>query len=642
MHRIALLPALAAGLLLGAAARAQTPDKPPPWWGVQDENTVSLYWNFDTPFPAGTFPAPTATVVPSWYQPAVTLGVPTPNLVWIPSLAGNIGVLGMVGSGSSQSAALDLTVDNEPHQDWIKIFWFQFDVFEGTSGSVIAELEKNLAYDRAGIFEKHDVSPLGNGWERVTVAAQLIPQPDDEGIDWSFFEGAFGTVAIDNLYVNSKCVKPGADEVGNALGDVNTPPIDLTQLTGGAECRGVAATQGPAPAFARRYWISTRAASVGTPHSLLRIDGGAVSGTTAFPDTISTTPNGLGDLTVETVVDTTGAVTNQLVYVIADQRPSSGQVFLRRVDQGGTLIGSVVLNGFPSTAAVTAAQTLGLAFDPSGDLGAGTFWVSYTDQLGNGFAREYSRSGTPRGDVAIPSGCSGLGYDDILGNFYGWSRTPTATPTTPIQANGFEWSGYDFQPTGVRFCGDLTRPNGLGPRGGVALGFDVYRRRGVARAALQMVCLVDTPNAGTPTGRQWLYEIAGPFRFGFSVLGRCRMENGPPFVGSTNFQVGLSSRPRTLFAMLILGFSNTTSALGPLPLPLGLVTGWDESILSISPDVTSALLAPTTPGEFSLPIPIPAGASLAYTPIHFQWLALDTGIAGGFALTQGGKTVIYP
>ena len=38
---------------LGASAVAQAPTKTPPWWGVQDEVTVSLYWDFNTSFPAG-------------------------------------------------------------------------------------------------------------------------------------------------------------------------------------------------------------------------------------------------------------------------------------------------------------------------------------------------------------------------------------------------------------------------------------------------------------------------------------------------------------------------------------------------------------------------------------------------------------
>ena len=146
----------------------------------------------------------------------------------------------------------------------------------------------------------------------------------------------------------------------------------------------------------------------------------------------------------------------------------------------------------------------------SGDAGQGSFWVSSTDQGGQGALREFSATsgallGTPR---PFPAGCTGLGYDDTLGRFYGFSRLPQPTPSQPIQVNGFEVSAYDFAPTGVRFCGDLTLGNGAGPRGGVAAGFDVFRSRAAPTAQLTMVCLVDTPN--NPQSQQWLYELKTP------------------------------------------------------------------------------------------------------------------------------------
>jgi hypothetical protein len=64
--------------------------------------------------------------------------------------------------------------------------------------------------------------------------------------------------------------------------------------------------------------------------------------------------------------------------------------------------------------------------------------------------------------------------------------------------------------------------------------------------------------------------------------------------------------------------------------------------LSISPDVNTGLLLPSAPGEFSFQVPIPAAAALGYAPVFFQWLALDTGINGFFAMSQAGKTVLYP
>jgi hypothetical protein len=65
-------------------------------------------------------------------------------------------------------------------------------------------------------------------------------------------------------------------------------------------------------------------------------------------------------------------------------------------------------------------------------------------------------------------------------------------------------------------------------------------------------------------------------------------------------------------------------------------------VLSVSPDLSSPLLTPSAPGEFRFTFPVPATAALGYAPIYFQWLALDAGIPGFFALTQAGKTVLYP
>ena len=131
-HHLHRLSCAITTALLGSTLLAQTPvpENPPPWWRVQDNVTVSLAWDFSGPAPL----SPTLVVAPAWYNPAVTQALPTGPLQIIPVLNGHTNVLGLVGNGTAQSARLDLTVDNDPHLNWIKIFWFQFDVFEGTSG----------------------------------------------------------------------------------------------------------------------------------------------------------------------------------------------------------------------------------------------------------------------------------------------------------------------------------------------------------------------------------------------------------------------------------------------------------------------------------------------------------------------------
>jgi hypothetical protein len=637
---------LAAALWSGGLI-AQTPENPPPWWRVQDNVTVSLYWDFNTPFANGTFPPPTLVVAPPWYNPAVTQGVATANLRYVASLGGFNGVCGVTSAGGPVSADLDLTVDNDPYPDWVKLFWFQYDEFEGAAGSIRAAIEESLGYKRAIISEKSVA--LGGGWNRVTVEAQLIPQPDDEGIDFSFLLSAAGAIGIDNLYVNSKCEKPPPDETGDALGDVDRR-TDLDAVTGAADCRAAAVVEGPGPTFAREYWVVATAALAGTPHRLLRLGGSpptSVVATFPLPATTITAPQGPGDIAVERAT-TTGGQATSIVWAIVDNRAAGGAVTLAGVNAATGAATALALAGFPPPSIVPTNQMLGLAFEPSGEFGLGTFWVSSTDANGQGALREFSRNPASPGallDVrAIEPQCTGLAYDDSLGNFYAFSRRVQATPSQPIQAHGYEISGYDFAATGVRFCSDLTLPNGAGPRGGLARGLEVWRSRSQTTAALSLVCVVDTPgNAATSRS---LVELAGPFAFGWSVLGRCGMADvgtfrGLPFLGSS-FEVTLRGVPNSPFAMLWLGFSNTTSAAGPLPLPVGGLLGWPESTLSVSPDLNSPLLTPSAPGEFRFAFPVPSNAALGYTPLYFQWLALDSGINGFFALTQAGKTVLYP
>lgn len=632
MIRIVLASALALGLLHPSAA-AQTPEKPPPWWGVSDDVTVSLHWNFDAPFPPGSPPlAPNFAVVPPWYNNPlpVTGWTATPNLRHVPTLAGHIGALGLVGNGALQQATLSLRVDNDPHLDWVKIFWIQFDRFAGATGDVGATITQSLGtYNRAIVAETRE--PIGNGWERVTIQAQLIPQPDDEDIDWTFLESAFGTAAIDDLYVNSRCIKPRPDEDGDALGDVVAPPINLTLATGGADCLAAAATLQPTPIPQARYWVAARATSAASPHRIFQLTntGTVVGAALNLPSTGLVAPLGPTDLCVETLRDAAGAIVQEYVYAIIDERSSpGGNVVLRALDANtGILVPArdVTLTGFP----LIPQQRFGVAFDPSGDLGLGSFWVSapqIATPLGS-LAYEFGRTGQLLDTRPIPGGTTGLAYDDALGNFYCFSREPLNPPPPggPVQVNGYEISGYDFEPTGARFCGDLTLPNPGGPRGGLAAGIDAYRTYGGVRSQLRLVCVTEVQSGGT----QYVYELAAPFGYGYSRFGRCRMRNGPPFLGSS-FDVALTGVPTSALAMLFVGFDDAIVPVLP------------EGFASVLPSVSSAFVAPSAPGEFDLPIALPNVLALGYQPVFFQWVVLDSTAPGLVGLSQAGKTVLYP
>lgn len=633
MNLPTMLRALTTSALFAVLASGQ--DRPPPWWGVQHEVGISLFWNFDTPFLPGLPPAPSAVVASaSWYNPAETAWTAPSNMIWIPTLNGHTGVLGMVGNGSGTSALLKLKVDNDPHYDWVKIFWFQFDALEGSSGSIERAIEKDLAQYKRTSVEQY-VEPLGGGWERVTIKAQLYPQPNDETISWRFLEGAFGTIGIDNLYVNSKCIQPGADKDGKALGERDGGVIDLTAATGGAVCSAVAVTQGPGPAFVRTYWVGANATSPGQPHAIVRLNqAGTQLGATTLPDTTVTTPDGPGDLAVADLGIAPG-VTQTFVYALVDRRPSGGNVVLRAVDLLGVLTPArdVVLAGFP----LPPGQPFGLAFEPTGNLGNGSFWITGNDGSGNGQALEWSRNGTLIDGHAVPAGCAGLGYDEALGNFYGFSRATRPSPLGPVQVNGFEWSNYDHQLTGVEFCGDLTIPNGTGPRGGLAGGLHAYRPKGPATSELRLVCVVDVP----AQGKQLLYELAAPFGFGWSQFGRMGMAGGPPFVGNSGWQVKLFGVPEAIAAVFVIGFSNTTDLGVPLPIDLT-PNGLPESMQSVSADIVLFGIPPSGPGEFTIPLPVPLTPTLGYATIYTQFVVLDPSVLGLYAGTQAGKTVVYP
>ena len=628
-HHSKLLSSLILGLIVVNAV-AQAPENPPPWWGVQDNVTVSLSWTFDTAFPNGQpDPVPSFAVTPSWYNN------PSPwtassNVTWIANLAGQQGVCGLVGNGT---ATIDLFVDNDPHLDWVKIFFFQFDTFEGAGGEISNTIHESLQdYGRAAVTEK--TKSLGNGWERTTVTAQLIPQPNDEDIDFVLIETLSGTIGIDNLHVSSKCEKPRPDEVGDALGKV-MGVLNLSTATGGRRAGSLAVSRGTAINPARRLWVAVEGFTPSSPFELLQLS--ALGLPTGIVSLLSVNgqqaPLGPLDMDVERI-RTSPTTWQEYIYVLIDSRPSGGSLRIEALDANTSAPSpsqSVQLLVPP----FAANQKMGLAFDPSGDTGAGSFWVAgQTTTTGTWRALEFDRAGVLTGAVLnsfdVPSETSGMAYDATLGNFYCFSANTTSGPSgTPIRSNGTEISGFDGLPTGVRFCGDLNlQPAGGALPGGIASAMSMYRTFTGLNSQVQFTCIADFG------ADQYLYELAGPFRYGYSRYGSCGMQNGPPFLGG-NFDVTLSGVPNSLFAVMFLGSSYDNTPLSP-----GIQA---ESVASVlSPLVSSGLLAPVSTGEFSFAISLPATSALAYSETFFQWVVLDTMAPGFLGFSQAGKTVIYP
>lgn len=628
-----LLPNVAIGLI-AAHAVAQTPENPPPWWGIQDNVTVSLSWTFPTTFQNGQpDPTPNFAVTPAWYNN------PSPwtasiNVVWIPTLGGQQGVCGLVGNGT---ATLDLFVDNDPHLDWIKIFWFQFDTFEGASGEITNTIKESLQdYGRAAVTEK--TRDLGNGWERTTVSAELIPQPNDEEVDFVLMETLGGTIGIDNLHVSSKCVKPRPDEEGEPLGKVMTV-TDLTASTGGRRARAIAVTRGTAANPARRLWAAVDGLTATMPIEVLQLNAlGLPTGTTTpLPSSLSTSPLGPLDMAVERIRLATNTF-QEWVYVLVDQRAIGLgiRIMALNANANGALNAA---QGLQLQAAPFAPnQRMSLTFDPSGDNGAGSFWVAgQIAGTNNWRAIEYDRTGQFAGGavtniIDVPDGTVGMTYDAALGNFYTFSAEPITNPSgIAIRTNGTEISAFDGAETGVKFCGDLTQQAvggpPFGPPGGIASSMTMYRTFGGTRSEIRFICVADVGSS------QYLYELAGPYRYGYSRYGTCGMQNGPPFLGGT-FDITLSGVPNSLFAVMFLGAGSANIPLGP-----GIQA---EAVASILPPLVSTGVLSPIGGEFSYALTLPTTAALGYAEAFFQWVVLDTTALGFLGFSQSGKTVIYP
>lgn len=623
-----LLESLALSALCATVA-AQTPVDAPPWWGVQDDVTVSIAWDFDNGSGALPPQQPDFQVAAPWYQNPAPWSATGTALQFLPTFQGHQGVYALVGNGTPISATLDLFVDNDPHLDWVKLFWLQYDEYDQSGLGLSAQIQQQLAkYGRAAVTEEREA--IGNGWDRVTISAELVPQPDDEAVDWRFVESALGTVAIDNVFINSRCVKPRPDEVGEAMGlvtDGAQQSVNLTLQTG-RQCRAVAVTSGNTANPGRRLWV----AAVGLPgqqHTTFELtaNGQTTVNATNLPTAVSAAPFGPMDMAVETVELPSG-VLQEWVYVLI--RLSSGDLVIHAIDATTNQVDPAKSLLVPAGAAPFATgQKLGLAFDPDGDSGNGSFWISgqTTVQPIADRALEYAASGVPAAPINafdVPSETTGIAYDVTMGNFYCFSMAPVQRPGGPdIQVNGYEISGYDERPTGVRFCGDLAIPNPTGSPGGVASGMTMYRTFGGPNSELRLACVADV---GTT---QFYYELAGPFRYGYSRYGTIGMDNGPPFLGGS-FDITLRGVPDSLLAALFIG--DTVANV-----PVGI-----EAFASINAFVNAGPFTPVAPGRFSFPIALPPNPALSYYEAFFQWVVLDGTAPGFLGFSQAGKTVLYP
>lgn len=611
-----------------ATASAQVPVDPPPWWGVLDENTVSIAWDFDNGAGALPPPAPDFQVAASWYQnqaPWSSTGAP---LQHIANFQGRVGVFALVGAGTPQTTSLKLFVANDARLDWIKQFYLQYDEYDPGGSGISASITQQLSkYGRASVTEER-VATSG-GWETVTITATLIPQPDDEEVDWAFELAAAGTLALDNVFVSTRCVKP-LDEVGDALGKVTSnggQAINMTATTG-RECRAAAVTRPGAAGAPRRLWIAAFGAA-GQTHDLLEVDpvALAVVNSAPLPTTPGAAPGGPMDMAVETRAPATGP---PLEWVYTLLRTASGDLAIDAYDVTTGQFDPARSRLIPGPNAPFASnQRLGLAYDPDGDTGLGSFWITgQTNFAPNTWrAFEYPASGAatqPLGDIPVPAATAGFTYDAARGNFYAFGRESVSRPSGGVsRVNGYEISAYDNSATGVRFCGDLRIPNTNGPDGGLAAAISMYRTFGSPNSEARFVCIA----AVGPD--QFYYELAGPYRYGYSRFGTAGMQSGPPFLGGA-FDVTLRGVPNSILAVLFLGNS-------PNSVPISV-----EGFLSLNSFGNAGLALPVGPGRFSVTLPIPVTPALSYFELYSQWFVFDTTAPNNRGFTQAGKTVLYP
>ncbi len=628
---------LLAAAMLASTATAQLP-KPvdgPPSWGVADNDTVSIYWGFDNQ--ATPFAHHINSVVPAWYTFQVNDGFTqgaTP-VQWFANVNGHTGVVGIAGTGSPRAAVLNLQIENDPRVHWIKVFYLQFDCTAGASSSVVGSLKQDLSQYKRLSMTENSVA-LSSGWVRTTINAELLPQPAYEAISFALTETALATAGIDNLFVHSKCVKPWNDEDGEALGEIDAAqsPIDLL-AAGVAQSEAAAVTEDLQGL--RTYWVSSSGSALSTQQNLYRLtSNGQFSGAPiVIGNNTTSTPLGITSLTTETLPNG-----QQFVHGIRDSRLANGNIEILSINATTGTIQSTVALANTALALPAPPNRFGIVFYPPGNTGAGSFWITDNQSTSGtqGSAYEFDRNGSLLNPVAgsphtlqnqLPLSVVGGGYDPLKGSLYFMSAQPQVTPLGSTRTNGFEISAYNLQPTGVVFFGDLTRPDAGGP-GGTAKSMSVYRRsNGDWRAA----CIV------IANGRSILYELKGPYRFGFNLLGRCGMQ-GLPMRGSNNFQVTLSGVPHATGAVLYSGFSNQNFGSTPLPFslaPFGLI----ESTISVSLDM-SGVFQPVINGSCvtSLPLP-PVGLLPSNLALFFQWIVFDPTVPQGIASSQAGKTLIY-
>lgn len=149
--------------------------------------------------------------------------------------------------------------------------------------------------------------------------------------------------------------------------------------------------------------------------------------------------------------------------------------------------------------------------------------------------------------------------------------------------------------------------------------------------------------SGAPYADTWRWGgLAQASAYGTGCIGTAGVPSlgasGRPVVGSTYTLVGSNLAIASSFAFLAAGFSDTSSALGALPLslqPFGL--GPNCALLQ---SADSTLLVAVTAGACSVPLSLPAVPGLNGLKVFHQLGSLDAGALGGIAVSNGLRSVL--
>lgn len=105
-----------------------------------------------------------------------------------------------------------------------------------------------------------------------------------------------------------------------------------------------------------------------------------------------------------------------------------------------------------------------------------------------------------------------------------------------------------------------------------------------------------------------------------------------PQLGTTFTMNGTNFAPGAPFAFMTIGFSNTTSILGPLPLNLQFLGFGASCNLLVSTDAT--LVFPVAGGTGAFTFGVPTDPSFTGLVLYFQDASIDGGATGGFAFSN--------